>query len=75
VQADHGVVVTEVRPGSLASQAGVAPGMVVTQANRKPVRSVEDLRKILEEQPLEKGILLLLQSAQGSRFVVIRAQE
>jgi hypothetical protein len=49
--------------------------MVVTQAARKPVRSVEELRKALEEQPLEKGVLLLLQSAQGSRFVVIQAQD
>jgi serine protease Do len=75
VRADHGVVVTEVRPGSLASQHGIVPGMVVTQAARKPVRSVEELRKALEEQPLEKGVLLLLQSAQGSRFVVIQAQD
>jgi serine protease Do len=75
VPADHGVVVSAVRAGSLASQAGIAPGMVITQAAKKPVRSVEDLRKILDEQPLDKSILLYLQSAQGARFVVIQAQE
>jgi serine protease Do len=75
VRTDHGVVVTQVRPGSLADQAGVSSGMVITQANRKPVQSVEDLRKIVEGQSLEKGVLLLLQSAQGSRFIVIQAQD
>jgi hypothetical protein len=33
------------------------------------------LKKILREQPLEKGLLLLVQSSQGSRFVVIRVGE
>ena len=51
---------------------GLSTGMVITQANRKPVAGVEDLRKALEAQPLEKGVLLLLQTAEGSRFVVIR---
>jgi serine protease Do len=75
VEAEHGVVVTQVRPGSLAAQAGVAPDMVITEANRKPVKSVEDLQKILEQQPLDKGIRLALQSAEGSSVVIIQAQE
>ena len=60
--------------GSLAGQAGLESGMVIIQANRKPVPTVEDLRKILEQQSLEKGVLLLVQSAEGSRFVVIRVE-
>jgi serine protease Do len=74
IKADHGVAIRQVQPGSLAQQAGLAAGMVITEANRKPVRSVEDLRKALQSQSLEKGILLLLETSQGSRFVVIRAQ-
>jgi hypothetical protein len=46
--------------------------MVITQANRKSVKSVEDLRNALGDQALKKGVLLLLRTSEGSRFVVIR---
>ena len=49
--------------------------MVIVEANRKPVRSVEDLQKAIEQQSLDKGLLLLVQSDRGSRFVVVRIQE
>jgi len=75
VKADNGVEITEVRPASVADQAGLAKGMVIVEANRKPVKSTEDLRNALQQQSLDKGLLLLVQSAQGSRFVVIRVQD
>jgi serine protease Do len=71
---DHGVVITDVRSGSPADQAGLTSGMVITQANRKPVKTVEELRKVLEEKPATKGTLLLVRTPQGARFVVIRAE-
>ena len=75
VKAEYGVEIADVRPGSLADQAGLEKGMVIVEANRKPVRSTNDLRDVLEKQSLEKGLLLLVQSERGSRFVVIRVQE
>jgi serine protease Do len=73
IEAQHGVVITDVRAGSPAAMAGLSSGNVITQANRKAVANVEDLRKALEQQPLEKGALLLVESTEGTRFVVIRA--
>ncbi|MGQ9574263.1 MAG: Do family serine endopeptidase [Thermoguttaceae bacterium] len=73
LRSTEGVVITQVRPGSLADMAGLESGMVIVQANRKPVASAEDLRKAIEAQPLEKGLLLLVRTAEGTRFVVIRA--
>jgi serine protease Do len=74
VKVDHGAAITEVRNGSLAEMAGLAAGMVITEADRQPVKSVADLRKALAAKPLSQGLLLLVQSAQGSRFVVLRAE-
>ena len=74
VKADHGVVITEVRPGSPADQAGLATGMVIAQVNRQDVKSVEDFRKALEQQPLDKGVLLLARTPEGARFVVLRVE-
>lgn len=75
VKADKGVVITSVRPGGLAAMAGLTPGAVIVEANRKPVASVAEFRKAVESQPLEKGLLLLLRTAQGSRFVVLQADK
>lgn len=73
LKAGEGVVITEVAPGSLADRTGLTTGMAITQVNRKPVKSVEEFQKALDSQPLSKGVLLLVRTAEGSRFVAIRA--
>ena len=72
VKADAGVAITAVEPGSPAAMAGLAKGMVITQANRKPVKSPADLRKALESKPLSDGLLLMVRTAEGSRMVLLR---
>jgi serine protease Do len=71
---DHGVVITEVRPGSPAEMAGLRSGMVIAMVNQRPVKTTGDLQKALGGQSLAKGVLLLVRSAEGSRFVAIRAE-
>lgn len=75
VKVEKGVVITSVRPNGLAAMAGLAPGQVIVEANRKPVANVEEFRKAVEAQPLNKGVLLLIRTAQGSRFVVLQAEQ
>jgi serine protease Do len=72
VHADHGVAVTDVRSDSPAERAGLATGMVIVEANRKPVATIDDLVKVLDDKSMEHGVLLLVRSGQGSRFIVIR---
>ena len=72
VKADSGVAITEVRPGSPAAMAGLAKGMVITQANRKPVKSPADLRKAIEAKPLSEGLLLMVRTEEGNRMVLLR---
>ena len=72
VKAEHGVAITAVRRGSPAALAGWENGMVIVQAAHKPVTSVDDLRKILEKYPLEKGVLFLIQTSQSTHFMEIR---
>ena len=71
VKADQGVAISDVRGGSPAAMAGLATGMVITQVNNRPVKTVAEFRKALESKPLSKGALFLVRSAQGSRFIVI----
>ena len=72
IKADQGVVVTEVQAGSTAGRAGLASGMVIVEANRHAVKRVEDLSKAMDDKSLAKGVLLLVRTEQGSRFLVIR---
>lgn len=69
----HGVVITAVHAGSLAEQRGLEPGMVIEQINRKPVASVEQARRQLDGASLEQGVLLLIVTPEGSRFVVVKS--
>jgi len=71
----QGVVITDVESGGPADRAGLASGMVITRVNRKPVNSAEDFRTAIEHGSLEKGVLLLVHSQQGTRFVVLRVEE
>ncbi|MFC1597095.1 PDZ domain-containing protein, partial [Planctomycetota bacterium] len=75
VKDTSGVVITDVRSGSPADQAGLESGMVITQANHKPVKNLDDFRKVVDNPALEKGVLLLVRTSEGTRFVVLKTTE
>jgi serine protease Do len=74
VEADHGVVISDVLSGSPADRAGLQSGMVIVEAGRSPVKSVADLKQAVEKAK-DGGVLLLVRSEQGSRFLVLKASE
>jgi serine protease Do len=69
-----GVVITGVEDGSPADKAELAPGMVITQVGRKAVKSVAEFEAEAKNASPEKGILLLVRSTEGSRFVVLKSE-
>ncbi len=75
VRAAHGALITEVRAGSPAAQAGWESGMVIVEAARHAVATADDLKKILEQQSLEKGVLFVIQTSQGTHFTVLSTGE
>lgn len=52
---DHGVQVTELNDG-LLQNAGVREGYVITEIDKKPIRNLDDLKKVLSNK--SGGILL-----------------
>ena len=66
----QGIVVTNVAPGTAAASAGLAPGDVIVEANRKPVGSVQELRDAYKS-PAGKGVLLLVYREGRTRYVVL----
>ena len=68
---ERGVVVREVREGSAAAEAGLRPGDVIVEVNRKPVTSPEDLRQALDRHGKGSPMLLLVERAGTSLFVTV----
>ena len=69
-----GVVITGVEAGSLAERAGLEAGMAIMQVGREKVSSVEQFDAATSEADLDKGVLMLVRTAQGSRFVVLKSE-
>jgi serine protease Do len=63
----EGVVVTAVTPGSPADDAGVQPGDVITEVNRRAVHNVTEYRQALTNAANEHHLLLLV-DRQGQSF-------
>ena len=69
-----GVVITSVQDGSPAAKTGLEPGMAITQVGRKTVKTAGEFEAATKDVDLKKGVLLLVRTAQGSRFVVVRGE-
>ncbi|MDA8419596.1 MAG: PDZ domain-containing protein, partial [Desulfobacteraceae bacterium] len=70
-----GLLVMDVRPGSIAAEAGLAKGDLIVEAGtgqqREPVRTVKELETILTQHK-DQNILLLVRSHKQSRFVLLK---
>ncbi len=67
----QGVVISGVKPGSPAAEAGLHQGDVIAEVDRHPVKSVDEASKLLG-QPRPGGHVLLIQRGDSSVFVLIR---
>ncbi len=68
----EGVVIVNVAEGSPAEKAGLQSSQVITQVGRTPVKTVEEFSAAMKDVSLSKGVLLLVRSAEGSRFIVVK---
>ena len=67
----RGAVVTDVLTGSPAESAGLKPGDVVVEVDRRPVSSSEEAVSALRT-PQKNGHLLRVRGGGGTRFVTIK---
>jgi serine protease Do len=67
-----GVAITSVDDDSPAGRAGLEAGMLVERVGNTNVKTVEDFQAAVKNASLEKGVLLLVRTSEGSRFVVLK---
>ncbi|MBP8197634.1 MAG: PDZ domain-containing protein, partial [Chromatiaceae bacterium] len=70
VAVGEGVVVTTVKPGSVAAQAGIEPGTLILQVNQQPVKDAASFKLAIEHSP-DKRALLLLRKGSRQQFLVL----
>jgi serine protease Do len=71
----EGALVLSVAPHSAAEKAGLAPGDLITQIDRKPVKSAQDASTLIAKHGGKGPILLYIKSADGGRIVAIAPGE
>ena len=70
-----GVVITQVVPGSLAASAGLKPGMLISEVDRKKIANVGQFVSAVNEAKERGSVLLLVSTGRYSRYVVLRLPE
>jgi S1-C subfamily serine protease len=66
----RGVIVTNVDPASPGEDAGVAPGDVIIEVNRKAISTLEEFETAIREAA-KKPILLLIERSGARMFIVV----
>lgn len=69
-----GILVTAVRPGSVASANLISPGVIITHVQGSAVASLPELTAALSEADLAAGVRLRLRVGQQSHYVLLQIQ-
>jgi serine protease Do len=68
----EGVVIRQVDDGSVAAKKGLEPGMLIRAVNKTPVKNVEQFADVMKKASPKEGVLLLVRTANGNRYVVLQ---
>ena len=67
-----GLVVASVKPGSAADETGLRAGDVITQINRRPVKSLADYNREISRTEKGKAVLFLVRRGESSVFLALK---
>ncbi|MBT3982842.1 MAG: DegQ family serine endoprotease [Bacteriovoracaceae bacterium] len=66
-----GVIVTSIDLSSVAAMAGIKPGLLIKEVNKRKVNSVAEFEKAVKKSKRKGSILLLVQDREFSRFITL----
>ncbi len=70
-----GVIISDVAEMSSAARAGLRAGMLIEEVNRKPVKTVADIKNAIKKAGNPKKILLRVRTGDSSHYVVLAARK
>jgi serine protease Do len=68
----EGLVISSVKPGSAAEEAGLRSGDVIIQVNRRPVKNIEEYNREITRSEKGKPVLFLVRRGQSSLFLALK---
>jgi serine protease Do len=71
---DQGVLIADVEPDSPAAMAALKAGQLIEEVNKKRVRNLKQLKKVLEESKNGDQVLLRVRAGDYSQYVVLQAK-
>ncbi|MBI5474719.1 MAG: PDZ domain-containing protein, partial [Ignavibacteriae bacterium] len=71
-EVDHGVVVSAVDQFEEAEERGVRANDIILEAERRPVNSPNDLKKIIESKKPGDAVLLRVKKPQGTTYLAVQ---
>ncbi|MGQ0507641.1 MAG: trypsin-like peptidase domain-containing protein [Myxococcaceae bacterium] len=66
-----GMIISQVRPGSAASRAGLEPGDVILRLNNQPMASLEVFREGILSSRSTKSVLLLVRRGRAGYYLTL----
>jgi serine protease Do len=75
IKRSQGLVVTDVKPGSLAAEAGLMPRDIIVSINGVKVKTNSELSSTLNKANLKRGIRIVVETQGMERFVFIKSSE
>ena len=69
-----GVLISKIESGSPAEKAGLRNGMIIQEVERKAVKNFEIFKEIVNDMDKAKGILLLVTTSGGSRYIFLEEE-
>jgi serine protease Do len=71
LEAETGVVVTGVEPGSPAAKAGIRRGDVIQEVNRQSIKDAQEFAQAIKTAKNQEKILFLIRREGSNLFIVV----
>jgi serine protease Do len=71
---EEGVIVQRVIPGSQGDEAGLQPGDLIVEIDRKPVKTMRDYHDVLQGASMKDGILVLIYRGKSSFYLAVKEE-
>jgi serine protease Do len=71
VKSGRGVLITEVKTGSVADMANIKVGSVILQVNRVNIKNTNDFNSEVKQSSKDKSVLLLIKTDNRQHYIVL----
>ncbi len=68
----NNIIITSVKPNSLAERSGIKPGMLLLQLNQIKLKDIADFHEALKDIDKKKHVLLLIKHQNMTKFITVK---